>query len=69
MSATQPGPECAVMLAGVLAHVSSYLNTGCPRAAQQARLLLHRLDASALDRDLAASCELLDQAISNRHCQ
>lgn len=53
------------LLAGAIAHLSSYLDTGCPRAAHLARLLLHRLDGSQLDQELAASCEQLDQAISN----
>lgn len=53
------------LLAGAIAHLSSWLDTGCPRAAHLARLLLRRLDGSQLDQELAASCERLDQAISN----
>ncbi len=53
------------LLAGAIAHLSRWLDTGCPRAAHLARLLLHRLDGSQLDQELAASCEQLDQAISN----
>jgi hypothetical protein len=53
------------LLAGVLMHVSRYLDTGCPRAAHQAGLLLRCLDGSALDQELMLSCEQLDQAISH----
>ncbi|MHB1375720.1 MAG: hypothetical protein ACYC5W_14340 [Thauera sp.] len=52
------------LLAGVIAHVSRYLETGCPRAAQRAGLLLRHLDASAMDQELMTSCEALDRAIS-----
>ena len=40
------------LLAGVIAHVSRYLETGCPRAAQRAGLLLRHLDAGAMDQDV-----------------
>ncbi|WP_418647328.1 hypothetical protein ACNQFN_19545 [Thauera butanivorans] len=66
--ARDPVLEQTRLLAGVLAHVSRYLETGCPRAAHQAGLLLRCLDASTMDEDLMASCEQLDQAISHpRH--
>ncbi|MFC5771854.1 hypothetical protein [Thauera sinica] len=61
-----PTLEQTRLLAGVLAHVSCYLDTGCPRAAFQAGLLLRRLDAGIMDRELMTSCEQLDQAISRR---
>ncbi|MFT3759653.1 hypothetical protein [Thauera sp.] len=53
------------LLAGVLMHVSRYLDTGCPRAAHQAGLLLRCLDTSTMDEELMSSCEQLDQAISH----
>lgn len=66
--ATDSTLEQTRLLAGVLMHVSRYLDTGCPRAAHQAGLLLRCLDASALDQELMTSCEQLDQAISHpRH--
>ncbi|MCV2217326.1 hypothetical protein [Thauera sp. Sel9] len=66
--ARDPVFEQTRLLAGVLTHVSRYLDTGCPRAAHQAGLLLRCLDASTMDEDLMTSCEQLDQAISHpRH--
>jgi hypothetical protein len=52
------------LLAGVIAYVSQYLDTGCSRAARRAGLLLRHLDASAMDQELMTSCEALDRAIS-----
>ncbi|MER2551681.1 MAG: hypothetical protein ABTQ28_00255 [Thauera sp.] len=56
--------EQSRLLAGVIAHVSLYLDAGCPRAARRARMLLHRLDASDMDQALMTSCEELDRAMS-----
>lgn len=53
------------LLAGVIAHVSRYLDTGCPRAAYQAGLLLRRLDVDGMDQALMTSCEELDRVISH----
>jgi len=53
------------LLAGVLMHVSRYLDTGCSRAAHQAGLLLRCLDGDVMDQELMLSCEQLDQAISH----
>ena len=53
------------LLAGVIAHVSRYLDTGCPRAAYQAGLLLRRLDVDGMDQELMTSCEQLDRVISH----
>ena len=62
---TQPSShEQTRLLAGVIAHVSRYLDTGCPRAAHQAALLLRCLDGGALDPELMTSCEELDRVIS-----
>lgn len=55
------------LLAGVIAHLSRYLETGCPRAAERAGLLLRHLDASVMDQELMTSCEALDRAISRPH--
>jgi len=55
------------LLAGVIAHLSRYLETGCPRAAERAGLLLRHLDASVMDQELMTSCEALDRAISSPH--
>jgi hypothetical protein len=56
--------EQSRLLAGLITHVSLYLDTGCPRAARRARMLLRRLDASDMDQELMTSCEKLDRAIS-----
>ena len=56
------------LLAGVLIHVSRYLESGCQRAAHQAGLLLSRLDDDAMDEDLVSSCERLDLALSKAPC-
>ena len=56
------------LLAGVLIHVSRYLESGCQRAAHQAGLLLSRLDDYAMDEDLVSSCERLDLALSKAPC-
>lgn len=61
-------PEQARLLAGVIAHLSRYLDTGCPRAAHQAGLLLRRLDADGMDQELMTSCEELDRVISHPPC-
>jgi len=52
------------LLAGVLAHVTRYLDTGCSRAAHQAGMLLRCIDASTMDQELMTSCEQLDQALA-----
>lgn len=68
------GPEGALsdnmaVLAGTLAHLSSYLQTGCPRSLHVARLLLHRLDTDpAFDRDLLGSCRNLEEAVGADRC-
>ncbi len=53
------------LLAGVIAHLSRYLETGCPRAAERAGLLLRHLDANVMDQELMTSCEQLDRVISH----
>lgn len=55
-----------LLFAGLLSHVARYLDTGCPRAAHEAGLLLRELDARPIDQELIRSCEQLEQAISNR---
>lgn len=53
------------LLAGSLAHVFDYLNTGSSRAALRAQLLLDRLDASATPGShAAAGSAALRQAIA-----
>jgi hypothetical protein len=52
------------LLAGVIAQISLYLDTGCPRAARRAGLLLRCLDDDAIDQELMTSCEELDRVIS-----
>ena len=56
------------LLAGVLIHVSHYLESGCQRAAHQAGLLLSRLDDDVMDEELMSSCVRLDLALSKAPC-
>ncbi|HRD35363.1 MAG TPA: hypothetical protein PLR02_14050 [Rhodocyclaceae bacterium] len=55
------------LLAGALDHLSRYLQTGCPRAAELAHLLLDRLNDGSLDQELATSCAHLDETLMNRN--
>ncbi len=58
-------PDQMAVLAGTLAHLSSYLQTGCPRSLHLARLLLHRLDHEAsFDRDVLGFCRRLEAAVA-----
>ena len=59
--------EPAALLAGLLTHLSNYLDSGCPRAASLAQMLLQRLDDSDIDQELAASCARLENAIAHSH--
>lgn len=60
--------EHLILLAGSLAHVFDYLNTGSTRAALRAQLLLDRLDASAAPGShAAAGCATLRQVIHREH--
>ncbi len=63
MHAPLPMPEQMALLSGALTHLSQYLQSGCPRAAQQARMLLHRIEETTDDSDLFASCAVLDRAM------
>ncbi len=69
MPHAQPAlPDQMAVLAGTLAHLSSYLQTGCPRSLHVARLLLHRLDGEAgFDRDVLAFCRDLEEAVVSAH--
>ena len=52
------------VLAGSLTHMSRYLRSGCPRAAQLSELLLARLDAAPdLPQELLSACHLLQDAL------
>lgn len=53
------------LISGLIAHVASYLGSGCPRAAHEAGMLLRELDALPIDQELNRSCEQLEQAIAN----
>lgn len=56
------------VLTGTLAHLSTYLDTGCPRSLHLARLLMHRLDDEpAFDRDVLSFCRSLEGAVSTAH--
>ena len=69
MSAIAP-PQAALpgqmaLVTGALAHLSNYMQTGCPRSVHLARLLLHRMDHQpAFDRDLLDSCRMLEEEIT-----
>lgn len=56
----------ASLFAGLLSHLARYLDTGCPRAAHEAGVLLRELDTRPIDQELIRSCEQLEQAIFNR---
>lgn len=58
-------PGTDALLAGALDHLSRYLQTGCPRAAELAHLLLDRLNDGSLDQELALSCAHLDETLMN----
>lgn len=54
-----------VLLAGALAHLSTYLQTGCQRSAGFARLLLKRLDETdAGSREMHHCYQALAEALS-----
>lgn len=56
------------VLAGTLAHLSSYLKSGCPRSLHRARLLLSRLDREpAFDREVLSFCRSLEEAVATAH--
>jgi hypothetical protein len=59
--------ERAALLAGLLTHLSHYLESGCPRAASLAQMLLQRLDDSDIDQELSASCARLEDTIAHSH--
>jgi len=66
--AQAPFPDQMVVLAGTLAHLSTYLQTGCPRSLHLARLLLQRLDHEpAFDRDVLSFCRNLEEAVTATH--
>jgi len=68
-SHAQPAfPSHMAVLAGTLAHLSTYLQTGCPRSLHRARLLLHRLDReAAFDRGVLTFCRTLEEAVAAAH--
>lgn len=66
--ATSPhSHETDTLLAGALDHLSRYLQTGCPRAAELAHLLLDRVNDGSLDQELALSCAHLDETLMNHN--
>lgn len=53
------------MFVGTLAHLSSYLQTGCPHALHRVRLLLSRLDRKPeLDPQVLTSAEALEEFVA-----
>lgn len=53
------------VLVGTLTHLSSYLQTGCPRSLHRARLLLSRLDGKPeCDAQTLTSVAALEEAVS-----
>ncbi|CAM5348879.1 hypothetical protein ACFQ4M_00635 [Thauera mechernichensis] len=61
----QVSTEQLRLISGLISHVARYLDSGCPRAAHEAGMLLRELDARPIDQELNRSCEQLEQAIAN----
>lgn len=56
------------VLAGTLAHLSSYLKSGCTRSLHRAQLLLARLDSEPVcDQDMLAFCRTLEEAVTTAY--